>query len=175
MSDYYTRTGDDGLTGILGKERIAKFSPRIEAIGTLDELNAIFGLAKVSCASKNSKKIISSIQFNLYEIMSELAASPENAKIFRKTNNESIEKLENYINEISKIIDPPGKFITPGETYSGAMLDLARTVTRRAERRVAKLYSFGEISNPFLIKYLNRLSSLCFVLELLENQTQESD
>lgn len=169
MNNFYTRTGDDGFTGTLGKGRVSKFSPRIEALGTLDELNSVFGLARVSCKLETSKTILLDIQQDLYQIMAELASTPENAEVFRKINETYIIKLETHIQTTSNEVQPPERFITPGDTFSGAMLDLARTVTRRAERRVTQLYANGELTNPFLMQYLNRLSSLCFVLELAEN------
>jgi len=169
MNTFYTRTGDDGFTGILGKDRVSKFSPRIEALGTLDELNSVLGIARVSCKLDNNKTILLDMQQDLYQIMAELAAAPENAEVLRKIDETYIEKIETYIQTTSREVDAPGKFITPGDTFSGALLDLARTVTRRAERRVTQLYANGEISNIFLMQYLNRLSSLCFILELAEN------
>jgi cob(I)alamin adenosyltransferase len=102
--------------------------------------------------------------------MAEVAATPENAATFHFIDTARVEWLEEQTDALSKVTPIPHSFIIPGDTPGGAALDLARTVVRRAERRVAELVHQEEVNNKELVRYLNRLSSLIFVLELLENQ-----
>ena len=102
--------------------------------------------------------------------MAEVAATPENAAKFRNIDSSNVDWLEKQTDSLNEKIDMPKEFILPGETKSGGALSLARTIARRAERRVAELFADGELENKELLRYLNRLSSLCFVLELIENQ-----
>ena len=103
--------------------------------------------------------------------MAEVSATPENSLQFRKIDAARVGWLEQEIDSVAESVTLPNEFVVPGDSQAGAMLDLARTTSRRAERRIAELYHSGEIENQELLRYLNRLSSLCFALELLENQT----
>jgi len=169
MPKFYTRTGDDGTTGLLGEERARKDAPRLEAIGTLDEANAALGFARSVCQAPQSPDILLAAQRDLYGLMAEAAATPENADKFRSVDAARVDWLEAQIATLEQTVPSTNEFIVPGDCLSGAALDLARTVVRRAERRLASLHLAGELENPALLRYLNRLSSLCFVLELLEN------
>jgi cob(I)alamin adenosyltransferase len=102
--------------------------------------------------------------------MAEVGATPENAAKFRNIEEARVKWLEEKVGSIEEIVQMPHGFIVPGENPASAAIALARTIIRRAERRVAELYHTGGLENASLIAYLNRLSSLCFVLELLENQ-----
>ena len=102
--------------------------------------------------------------------MAEVAATPENADKFKGLDAARVTWLEEQADEIQRIVSIPKEFILPGDTPSGAALSMARAVVRRAERRVTELFTLEELTNIELLRYLNRLSSLCFVLELLENQ-----
>jgi cob(I)alamin adenosyltransferase len=102
--------------------------------------------------------------------MAEVGATPENAATFRSIDAARVQWLEAQTDALTRIVPVPNEFIVPGENPSGAAVSFARTLVRRAERRVAELYHAGGLENPQLLAYLNRLSSLCFVLELLENQ-----
>ena len=166
MKKFYTRTGDDGTTGLLGDERVKKFDLRMEALGALDELSAILGVARSLLPADDDKQKIVALQRKLYELMAEVAASPENAEKFKRITAESIEELETEIDRISMRVDVPAGFIVPGETQASAFIALARTITRRAERRTAELVSRGNLKNEQVLHYLNRLSSLFFVMEL---------
>lgn len=168
---FYTSKGDDGTTNLLGEGRVAKHHARIEAIGTLDESTAALGLARAQCADSHSSGILIQAQRDLYRLMAEVAATPENAEQFRFIDSARVAWLEEQTDALSKLVEMPKEFILPGDSLAGAALSLARTIIRRAERRVVELFDTGEITNPDLQRYLNRLSSLCFVLELLENQT----
>ena len=170
MTKFYTRTGDDGTTGLLGEGRARKDAPRLEAVGALDEANAALGLARAACKAPQTPEIILTAQRDLYALMAETAATPQNAIRFRSIDAARVTWLETQILEIEQSVPPTNEFIVPGDSPAGATLDFARTSVRRAERRLATLYLDGELENPQLLRYLNRLSSLCFVLELLENQ-----
>ena len=170
MSKFYTRKGDDGTTGTLGKTRLPKYHPRIETIGTLDEATAALGLARALVESPKVDVVLTKIQRDIYSLMAEVAATPENAAKFRSIKSSHVEWLEKQTDALSEKIEMPTEFILPGETKGGGALSVARTVTRRAERRVAELLDEGELENKELLRYLNRLSSLCFILELVENQ-----
>jgi cob(I)alamin adenosyltransferase len=166
---FYTRKGDDGTTGILGKGRIPKYHLRIETLGTLDESNATLGLARASVHDPRSAALLLETQRDLYRLMAEVAAAPENADQFHFEEGR-VQWIEEQTDLLSKTIEMPSEFIIPGDSTGGASLSLARAVVRRAERRVAELFDAEEITNPALQQYLNRLSSLLFVLELAENQ-----
>ena len=169
MTAFYTRNGDGGTTGMLGNQRIPKHSLRMDAIGSLDEASAALGVVRSQSRSVEVREIVINIQRQLYLVMGEIAASKENAEKFRKIDQTSITWIENVIDRISSQVKIPDEFIVPGDTKGGAFLALARTIVRRAERRVSELFSLNELENENLLSYLNRLSSLCFVLELYEN------
>ena len=115
------------------------------------------------------------VQRDLYGLMGEVAATPENAEQFRVIDAARVEWLEAQIESLSQHVEPQSEFIVPGDTPAGAALDLARTIIRRAERRLTGLWVAEEITNPELLRYLNRLSSLCFVLEIFETQSSGKD
>jgi cob(I)alamin adenosyltransferase len=171
MTRFYTKKGDDGYTGVLGKGRAPKYSPRIDAVGTLDEANAAIALARKLSKAPQTDFILLQVQRDLYQIMAEVASMPENASFFQKTSPERVAWLEAQTDELSTKVTIPEEFIVPGDSLQGAAIDLARTVVRRAERQIARLLHQKKIENPEVLHYINRLSSLCFVLELYENQT----
>jgi cob(I)alamin adenosyltransferase len=170
MTRFYTTKGDDGYTGLLGEGRVPKYHPQTEATGSVDEASAALGLARAFSQVKQSADILLQVQKDLYHLMAELAATPENANRFRSISEAQVTWLEVQTDEISSQVELPDEFIVPGDSKAGAFLSLARTIVRRAERRVAELYHTKVIENVELLRYLNRLSSLCFVLELLENR-----
>lgn len=167
---FYTTKGDDGTTGLLGKGRVSKHHARIEAIGSLDEATAAMGLARAQCLDARAAPIILEAQRDLYKLMAEVAATPENEEKFRSIDAARVTWLEEQTDALSEIVQMPKEFILPGDSPASAALSLARTIVRRAERRVVELHDAGEVANLELQRYLNRLSSLCFVLELLENE-----
>ena len=170
MSIFYTRTGDDGRTGQLGEGRLPKYHPRMEALGTLDEVSAALGLARSVCKAAQTGPILVDVQRDLYALMAEVAATPKNAEHFRTVDMSRVRWLESNIDMIAELVPTPAEFILPGDSLPGAVLSLSRTIVRQAERRLAELLDKGELNNPVLMQYLNRLSSLCFAMELLENQ-----
>jgi cob(I)alamin adenosyltransferase len=167
---FYTGTGDDGTTGLLGEGRISKADLRVETLGAIDEANAAVGLARAACQSTEARGTLVQIQRDLYGIMAEVASTAENSERFRSIGAERVDWLEALINRLSETIEPPREFIVPGDCPAGAALDLARTITRRAERRLVELNLRETLLNPALLRYLNRLSSYCYLLELMENQ-----
>lgn len=167
---FYTSKGDDGTTNLLGEGRVAKYHVRIEAVGTLDESTAALGLARAQCLDPRSGPILIAAQRDLYKLMAEVASTPENAEKFHFIDAARVKWLEEQTDALSESVEMPKEFILPGDSLSGAALSLARAIIRRAERRVVELYDEQELVNPDLQRYLNRLSSLCFVLELVENK-----
>ncbi len=167
---FYTRRGDEGTTGLLGEGRVQKDDLRIEAVGAVDEAGAVLGLARASARAPETGPALLQVQRDLYGLMAELAATPQNAARFRTVDAGRVAWLEAQVEAVSQLVSLPKEFIIPGDRVEGAVLDLARTVVRRAERRVVSLHRQGGFENPELLRYLNRLSSLLFVLELRENQ-----
>ena len=161
MAKVTTGTGDTGYTGLLGDERVAKYDPRPDTFGTVDEATSALGLARAMAQDQNVKDI----QQELYLLMGELATTPENYdKMGLRMTVEHVQHLEGIENQLKGEVDIPNKFIIPGDTLDGAALDLARTIIRRAERMAVKLLHDGIISNSEVVRYLNRLSDLIFIL-----------
>ncbi|MBN1536820.1 MAG: cob(I)yrinic acid a,c-diamide adenosyltransferase [Anaerolineales bacterium] len=168
MNKFYTTKGDEGYTGLIGKERIAKYHPRIEAIGALDESTAALGMARSQTCSPEIASILLSMQRDFYSLMGEIAMGKENSRKINAFRSEKITWLEEQIEHIGGLVQMPRDFIVPGNTQAGASLAMARTIIRRAERLTAVLLHNHEIENRDLYRYINRSSSLCFVLELYE-------
>lgn len=169
MAPFYTGLGDSGETGYLGKGRISKASLRIEAVGTVDEATAALGLARSLASVPRIGELLLDIQKELYQLMSELAADPENAALFDKITADQVTALEEAVAELEAATDMPSGFIIPGASPASAALSMARAIVRRAERRVVALLDEGGITKPVLITYLNRLSSLLFIMEVAES------
>lgn len=166
---YYSRKGDDGTTGWLGKGRLPKNHLRIEAVGTLDEASAALGAARAASADAQTAGLLLDAQRDLYQLMAEASADPADADRFH-FDAARVQWLEQQIDALAGSFRAPDGFIVPGDSAAGAALDIARTVVRRAERRVVDLLNNELVVNPALQQYLNRLSSLLFVLELVENK-----
>lgn len=167
----YTRVGDDGYTGVLGRERVAKYDLQPVAYGTLDEASALLGVVRTVAKHTCTNEILLEVQRDLYAAMADLATTPEAAiKSGVRLYEGRITWLEGIIDEVGRMVEIPPAFIIPGDSYAGAMLDVARTVSRRAERHIAKLYHQAMLSNPVVLQYLNRLSSLLFVMARLEDR-----
>lgn len=168
MSPIYTREGDDGYTGLLGEGRVPKYDLRPVAYGTVDEASASLGLSRAIAKSDVTAEILLQVQHDLYLMMAELAATPANVHRFRRIDDQRLKWLEARVDEVAAKVSLPEGFVLGGDSLGGASLDVARTVIRRAERYVAQLQHTGETDNPIILAYLNRLSSLCFVLSLWE-------
>lgn len=169
MHKIYTGAGDDGSTGLLGPERVPKYHPQVATSGDIDEANAALGLARALATAPAVRAALLEAQRDLYHLMSEVSATPEAAERFRRIDAARVAWLEEQVNRFGASLPPITEFVVPGDSLAGAALHLARTVVRRAERQVVSLRDQGVIRNPDLIRYLNRLSSLCFVLALVED------
>jgi cob(I)alamin adenosyltransferase len=169
MAPFYTAAGDTGETSYLGPGGISKSSLRIEAVGSVDEANAAIGLARALSESEQTHNILFKVQQHLYLLMTELSASPDISEKFDKLNNSHLQWLEAKIAELEQAVEIPKVFITPGSSPASGALDLARTIIRRAERRTVALLEEKQILKQLLVAYLNRLSSLLFVLEVYES------
>jgi len=168
-ASFYTRAGDDGFTSLLGEGRVAKYMPQPEAYGTVDEASAAMGIARAATQSEDTRRLLLTAQRDLYHLMAELAATQQTAPLFRKIDAARVAWLEEQTDRITQRIQLPKEFVVPGDSLPGAYLDLARAIVRRAERVVVHLLHDGLIENIELVRYLNRLSSLLFVLELYES------
>jgi len=168
MPSFYTRKGDEGQTGLLEKKRVFKDDPIIEALGSIDELSSVLGMARSTSQLSQVQDLLIHIQRDLFHLLSEVAAAPEQIERFSYVRLEHVEWFETEIAALEEKVVVPPYFILAGDSRAGAALDLARTITRRAERNVVKLVHAGVQVNPFILKYLNRLSSFLFVLELYE-------
>jgi cob(I)alamin adenosyltransferase len=161
-------TGDDGTTGLLGGGRTSKDDPRIEAFGTVDEASSALGLARALTKDARVRSICEELQRGMYAVGAELGTNPRAEKVFVLTGDAQIGRLEQLIGEIEAEVTMPDGFILPGATAAGAAIDLARAITRRAERRTLTLENAGGLDNPGVRRWLNRLSLLLFVLARYE-------
>ena len=173
----YTKTGDKGLTGLIGGTRIPKFDIRIEAYGTVDELNSYIGLVRDQAIDENSRTILIEIQDRLFTIGSLLAADPKKNKMLLPQISESdIELLEKQIDAMNEHLPEMKSFVLPGGHTTVSFCHIARCVCRRAERCVLRLNEEQPI-NELIYKYLNRLSDFLFVLSrklVLDNNAEET-
>lgn len=164
----YTKTGDAGETGLLGGVRVKKHDLRIEAYGTVDELNAVLGVARASHPTQRVDQILEHVQSELFTVGAELATPSPAGRNAGRINDTHAARLEEMIDLCETELAPLKNFILPGGSASAAQLHLARTVCRRAERRVCELAESNPVS-PQIVIYLNRLSDLLFVLARLAN------
>jgi cob(I)alamin adenosyltransferase len=158
-----TRTGDDGRTSLWGKQRVAKHDPRIVVVGDLDEAQSAMGLARALTKKRAVAVELLALQRDLYELMAEVAASPEKEPTFR-VDAKKVSELDRRLERLKDRAAIPPKFVVPGEDPASASIDLARTVVRRAERGVARLLDEGLLTNRDVLRYLNRLSDALFVI-----------
>ena len=172
ITKVYTRTGDRGETGLVGGKRVAKDSLRVEAYGAIDELNSIVGLARAfneenldtGEAHQFLDGVLCKIQDELFDLGSELATPPEFFKDgMYRVGDDQVQRLEKLIDRCQEDLSPLKSFVLPGGGRIGAYLHQCRTVCRRDERDILRLSRTEEV-NPTLLKYVNRLSDLFFVL-----------
>ena len=169
----YTKTGDKGDTGLFGGGRVSKTHPRVEAYGDVDELNACLGMARAVEMMPRVDEVLVGIQRDLFAIGA-LLATPDREKMKRHLEKASIDErrvseLERAIDDGDAELEPLKSFIVPGGTPKAASLHVARTVCRRAERRVIALMPAEEIPE-IVVVYLNRLSDLLFTLARVANR-----
>ena len=161
----YTKTGDTGETSLFGKTRISKADPRVEAYGEVDELNACLGAARAAGVDADVSALIEELQKDLFAVGARLAdpSSRIAARVAKASvSDEDVARLELTIDRLEHELPPLRHFILPGGSPAGALLHVARTVCRRAERRVVSLGT--DTVDPAVIIYLNRLSDLLFVM-----------
>lgn len=172
ITRVYTRTGDKGETALVGGKRVPKDSPRIEAYGTIDELNSIVGLARVfneerlqeGEAHRFLDEVLRKIQDELFDLGSELATPPDfTYEGMYRVGEREVKRLEEIIDQCQKDLDPLKSFVLPGGGKIGGYLHQCRTVCRRAEREILRLSRVEQLSE-WPLKYVNRLSDLFFVL-----------
>ena len=164
----YTKTGDDGNTGLQGDFRIAKSHPRILAYGTVDEANATIGVVLSNVLDDDVREVLNTIQNELFLLGSDLSNQNLN-DLKNRISLDMVEKLEKAIDKFELELSPITNFILPGGNLAAAQIHQVRTIVRRAETLVVKLSDKDEI-NSNCIKYLNRLSDLMFVLGRLINK-----
>lgn len=165
----YTRAGDDGTTGLLGPGRHPKHDPRVEAYGTLDELNAVLGVVRTQDAQGWFEPELAAIQAALFQVGAELATS--DATMLQKLSRvaeDDVTALERIIDRLDSELPALTRFVLPGGSPLAAHLHLARTVCRRAERRVTALAERDAVE-PRMVRYLNRLADLLFVMARVAN------
>jgi cob(I)alamin adenosyltransferase len=167
----YTKTGDDGLTGLLGPGRVPKHDLRIAAYGTVDELNAVLGVVRCLGLDAATDQLAARLQDELFVVGSALADPLPDGKFHNAITAAHVEYLEHTIDRLEAELEPLREFILPGGTPAAAYLHLARTVCRRAERLVVELAleKREAVARPVLV-YLNRLSDLLFVLARAVNR-----
>lgn len=164
----YTKTGDDGTTGLQGGRRISKSNLRIIAYGAVDEINSCLGIVLTHDLDIDVTTLLGDIQNQLFVVGSDLS-SPNLDEVKNRIDDKMISSLEKNIDSFEKELDPLTNFILPGGNKTSSYLHLARTITRRAETHVVAL-SEQESINGMCVKYLNRLSDLLFVLARVVNK-----
>ncbi|MDP8243388.1 MAG: cob(I)yrinic acid a,c-diamide adenosyltransferase [Candidatus Hinthialibacter antarcticus] len=175
MVKIYTKTGDDGATCLVTGRRVAKDSLRVDAYGEVDELNSLLGLAIAQGAAEALRPVITKIQSALFDLGADLACPPneESKLVVPRIQDAHVVELEGYIDRFETHLEPLRQFVLPGGSVAASYLHLARSVCRRAERRVVTLRHSEPVSET-LMQYLNRLSDLLFVMARYQNAADET-
>lgn len=164
----YTKYGDTGQTSLLYGGRVSKNSPHTEAYGMTDEAVSAMGLARALSEDPEVKTILKELQREMFTVGAELATAPDQYETYQKHFNpvtaEMVTRLEELIDRMLAEAPLPRVFILPGASGSSAAMDMARCMTRTAERRVVALDEVGGLTNPEILRYLNRVGDLLFVL-----------
>lgn len=161
----YTRTGDKGLTSLVGGKRVPKTSSRLEAYGTVDELNSHIGLLLAyDGIPAEARAVLTKVQHKLFNLGSQLATEPESPYQPKGIANEDVAELEQAIDIADAQLPRHDRFILPGGTIPSAQAHVCRTVARRAERRILKMEQDGNAVSPEAMAYINRLSDYLFIL-----------
>lgn len=157
---FYTKKGDDGTTGLYYGGRERKDSDRVDAYGTVDEAQACLGVARVEVAADLAAMVLA-VQRDLYVLMAELATLPENRhKLTTLVTQEMVDRLGSWTDELSARFEMPSEFVIPGQDRASALVEVARTVVRRAERDAVAV----DVEGSLVVPYLNRLSSLLWAM-----------
>lgn len=167
MSKHYTSRGDEGQTDQLGKSRLSKTHQRIRAVGAIDEASAALGFARAQINQPEFHEMIKAIQSDLVRIMTQVSLEGPDPENFPDMDPDRLAWLEEKISHYGDPLEETKSFILPGENLPSAALGMARTIVRRAERETVALQEEGSLFSKNALPYLNRLSSLCFVLELM--------
>ena len=179
MVKIYTKGGDKGETGLLYGGRVTKTDPRCEAYGTTDEAVSALGLARAISKSDRVKNIVRQVQRDLFTVGAELATDPAEYTTmkshFKSISSDSVEQLERIIDQLGADVRLPRSFIIPGASEASSALDLARAIIRRAERHVVGLKEKGLLVNEEVLRYLNRLADLLFMLARYEDRNMPLD
>lgn len=182
LNKIYTRTGDDGTTGLGTGARVAKHTSRIHTIGAIDETNACIGLVRLHTRDAKFARLdamLARIQNELFDIGADLAVPEQKTgkhKSALRLNDDQVARLERELDRLNEPIEPLTSFVLPGGTPAAAALHLARTATRRAERHLAGLAAMrDEHVNPPVLKYVNRLSDFLFVAARFANDEGRGD
>jgi cob(I)alamin adenosyltransferase len=168
----YTKTGDDGTTGLLFGGRISKGDIATDAYGTSDEAVAALGVARAKLGDPRLADTLLRLQRELFVVGAELATGPENRAKLKpgetSVSAEMVAALESLIDDYTSRFEMPAEFVIPGETETSALIDLSRAIVRRCERLTVTMTQSGALQNPEVVRYLNRLSDLLFVLARYE-------
>jgi len=181
LNKIYTRTGDDGTTGLGTGERVEKFHGRIEAFGTVDETNAVIGIIRLHTQKSDPRidDMLARIQNDLFDLGADLCVPETNEPLkFEplRITKAQVDRLEKEIDELNSHLQPLKSFILPGGSAAAAYLHLARTVSRRAERQMVKLAdNKSEKVSEAALKYINRLSDFLFVAGRFVNDSGKGD
>ena len=176
LTRIYTKTGDEGMTGLGGGRRVAKDSPRVRAYGTVDELNSAIGVALALGLSDRLTSEFATIQNELFDLGSDLCWPEDDERRARipTVQPKHVRRLETLIDELNEVVGPLTNFLLPGGAPGAAQLHLARTICRRAEREAITL-SHEEPIGELVLPYLNRLSDALFVMARFENHERGVD
>ena len=172
LNKIYTRTGDNGMTSLVGGQRVSKHARRPAAFGEVDELNSVIGLAR--CHAKGEfDEMLARIQNDLFDLGADLATADNDQPALRITDAQ-VARIETEIDRINADLDPLTSFVLPGGTELAAWLHLARTVARRAERQMTELAVEEQVNEPAM-QFINRLSDLLFVMARHANDAGRAD
>jgi cob(I)alamin adenosyltransferase len=165
----FSQKGDQGYTSLMGGQRVPKSGPRPEVYGTLDEASSALGMARASAQKPKTAEILLGIQKDLLLLGAELATEQsDSSKFGYQIAAHHVEGLERLIDGLQSEVALKPEFIYPGGTFAGAAIDLGRTIIRRGERKAVEMLHQKLISNPEVLRYLNRLADLLFVLARYE-------
>ena len=172
--EIYTRSGDTGQTGLLFGGRVSKSDSRCEAYGATDQAVSAMGLARALSMEPRVKEILLELQHQMFTVGAELATAPDKydhlQSGFTVITSDMVTHLERLIDELNDKIELPRAFIIPGASAASGALDLARALLRTGERRAVELHEKGLLVNPIVLRYLNRLSDLLFMLARYEDR-----
>ncbi|MSQ11166.1 MAG: cob(I)yrinic acid a,c-diamide adenosyltransferase [Dehalococcoidia bacterium] len=174
MVKIYTKTGDKGQTGLLYGGRVPKNDPRVETYGLVDEACSAMGLGRALSNDAKVKEILLHTQRELFTVGAELATDPSARDSFLKhftpVTSEMTTRLERWIDELDAVVKLPPSFVIPGASPASAAIDVARTALRTAERRIVGLHEAGMLANEEVLRYVNRLADLLFMLARYEDR-----